>query len=60
METDARVQAAIRTEFKDCTVIMIAHRLQTIIDCDKVHLKTSSHLLHLTTYLLIYVLCTLR
>lgn len=30
------VQKAIRREFFDSTVIMIAHRLQTIIDCDKV------------------------
>lgn len=36
METDARVQETIRRQFTQSTVIMIAHRLQTIIDCDKV------------------------
>jgi energy-coupling factor transporter ATP-binding protein EcfA2 len=24
------------TQFKQCTVIMVAHRLRTVIDCDKV------------------------
>jgi ABC-type multidrug transport system ATPase subunit len=34
--TDSKIQETIRTEFKTCTVICIAHRLQTIIDFDKV------------------------
>ena len=32
--TDAVIQKAIRTKFKGRTVVMIAHRLHTIIDCD--------------------------
>ena len=35
-ETDALVQRTIRDEFRGCTIITIAHRLNTIIDYDRV------------------------
>merc|ERR1712194_363489 len=35
-ETDQIIQRIIRTEFVDHTVLTIAHRLDTIIDCDRV------------------------
>ncbi|GKT98958.1 unnamed protein product [Fusarium langsethiae] len=35
-QTDARMQEVIRTEFLDCTIIMIAHRIDTLLDFDKV------------------------
>nr|XP_021527629.1 multidrug resistance-associated protein 1-like [Aotus nancymaae] len=35
-ETDKLVQTTIRKEFSDCTILTIAHRLQSIIDSDRV------------------------
>jgi ABC-type transport system involved in Fe-S cluster assembly fused permease/ATPase subunit len=34
--TDERIQRALRSEFKNSTVITIAHRLRTIMDYDKI------------------------
>ncbi|GMI73762.1 multidrug resistance-associated protein 4, ATP-binding cassette C4 [Hibiscus trionum] len=35
-QTDAVVQKIIREEFAACTIISIAHRIPTVMDCDKV------------------------
>ncbi|ORY70608.1 ABC transporter [Leucosporidium creatinivorum] len=35
-ETDARIQAVIRTEFADKTLLVIAHRIRTIIGYDRI------------------------
>lgn len=34
--SSSRLQKTIRTQFADCTVLVIAHRLNTIMDSDKV------------------------
>ncbi|KAJ1725923.1 Canalicular multispecific organic anion transporter 1 [Coemansia sp. Benny D160-2] len=36
LETDKEMQRLFRSKFKDCTVLTIAHRLETIMNSDKI------------------------
>ncbi|CAM9003410.1 unnamed protein product [Rhodiola kirilowii] len=49
VRTDALIQRTIREEFKSCTMLIIAHRLNTIIDCDRVILLDSGKVLEYDT-----------
>ncbi|GAU35883.1 hypothetical protein TSUD_383750 [Trifolium subterraneum] len=49
VRTDALIQKTIREEFKSCTMLIIAHRLNTIIDCDRVLLLDGGKVLEYDT-----------
>ncbi|NXC38211.1 MRP1 protein, partial [Penelope pileata] len=36
LETDLQIQSTLRTQFQESTVLTIAHRLNTIMDCDRI------------------------
>ncbi|KAI1287408.1 ATP-binding cassette sub-family C member 4 [Halotydeus destructor] len=46
-ETDALIQQTIRQQFANCTVLTIAHRLNTIIDSDRVMVLDAGELVEM-------------
>ena len=47
VETDQKIQRAIRSRFSTATVLMIAHRLNTIIDCDLIMVLDAGEMLEM-------------
>lgn len=49
LETDALVQKCIRKDFVDCTILTIAHRLNTVIDYDRILVLDSGQVMEFDT-----------
>ncbi|KAJ0791413.1 putative ABC-type xenobiotic transporter [Helianthus annuus] len=49
VRTDDLIQKTIRKEFKSCTMLTIAHRLNTIIDCNRILVLESGQIVEYDT-----------
>ncbi|XP_026874529.2 multidrug resistance-associated protein 1 [Electrophorus electricus] len=47
LETDALIQSTIRSQFEDCAVLTIAHRLNTVMDYTKVIVMDKGHIVEM-------------
>lgn len=53
-QTDSRIQSTIVSEFKDCTILCIAHRLRTILNYDKILVMDQGEVAEFDTPLNLY------
>jgi ATP-binding cassette subfamily B protein len=49
-KTDAKLRAALKGETKDCTVIIVAQRVSTVIDADQIIVLDEGHIAGMGTH----------
>lgn len=47
--TDELIQATIRTQFSDCNVLTVAHRINTILDSDRIMVLDAGRIIEFDT-----------
>ena len=50
LETDSAMQKILKEHFRGCTVVVIAHRLETVITCDNIIVMSSGNVIEEETH----------